>query len=45
MMAISYYVIGRIQKSHPNYFQDNIWSYIQRANNSGFSKWLKIIVE
>ena len=45
MMAISYYVIGKIQKSHPNYFQDNIWSYIQRANNSGFSKWLKIIVE
>lgn len=44
MMAIWYYVIGNIQKSYPNYFQEHIWSYIDRANDSGFSKWLSVIV-
>ncbi len=45
MMAVSYYVIGKIQKSHPNYFQENIADYIERANKSGFSKGLNIIIE
>ncbi len=45
MMAIWYYVIGKIQKSHPNYFQQNIWNYINRMNQSWFSKSLKVIVE
>jgi hypothetical protein len=45
MMAIWYYVIGNIQKSYPNYFQEHIWSYIDRANESGFSKWLSVIVD
>ena len=45
MMAIWYYVIWKIQKSHQNYFQDNISEYINRMNQSWFSKSLKVIVE
>lgn len=45
IMAIWYYVIGKIQQSYPNYFQKNIWNYIDRMNQSGFSKWLSVIVE
>jgi hypothetical protein len=45
MMAIGYYVIWKIQQSYPNYFQENIWNYIDRANKTGFSKWLKVIID
>lgn len=45
IMAIWYYVIWKIQQSYPNYFQKNIWSYIDRANESWFSKGLKVIVD
>ena len=45
IMAIWYYVIGKIQQSYPNYFQENIWNYIKRANESWFSKGLKVIVD
>ena len=44
-MAIWYYIIWKIQKSYPNYFQEHIKSYIKRANDSGFSKWLSVIVD
>lgn len=45
IMAIWYYVIGNIQQSHPNYFGQNIRNYIDRMNQTGFSKWLSVIVE
>jgi hypothetical protein len=45
IMAIWYYVIWKIQKSYPNYFGENIWNYISRANESWFSKGLKVIVD
>lgn len=45
IMAIWYYVIWKIQKSYPNYFQENIWNYIDRANESWFSKGLKVIID
>jgi len=32
MMAISYYVIGQIQKQHPPYFRDNIEAYCRRES-------------
>ena len=44
IMAIWYYVIWKIQKSYPDYFGDNIKNYINRANDTGFSKWLSVIV-
>lgn len=31
MMAIGYYVIAQIQKSHPPYFKDNITAYTEKA--------------
>jgi hypothetical protein len=45
IMAIWYYVIWKIQKSYPDYFGDNIANYIKRANDTGFSKWLSVIVD
>lgn len=45
IMAIWYYVIGKIQKSYPDYFWENISSYIERMNKSGFSQWLSVIVD
>lgn len=45
MMAIGYYVIWKIQKSYPSYFQEHIGSYIKRANESWFSKWLSVIID
>lgn len=45
MMAIGYYVIWKIQNSHPSYFKDNIENYILQMNKTGFWKWLKVIVE
>lgn len=33
MMAIGYYVIGRVQRLHPPYFKNNIRSYIRRASD------------
>jgi hypothetical protein len=45
IMAIWYYVIGKIQKSYPDYFWENISSYIERMNKSWFSQWLSVIVD
>ena len=44
MMAIWYYVIWKIQNSHPQYFKQNIWSYIEGMNKTEFWKSLKVIV-
>lgn len=33
IMAIGYYVIGRIQKDHPPYFKENIESYAKTASS------------
>jgi len=44
MMAIAYYVIGKIQKAHPPYFKENIGSYIEKAS-SVFNHQLHVIVE
>ncbi|MBI4426346.1 MAG: hypothetical protein HY567_02110 [Candidatus Kerfeldbacteria bacterium] len=32
MMAVGYYVIGQIQKSHPPYFKENIADYTEQAS-------------
>jgi hypothetical protein len=45
MMAIGYYVIGKIQEKHKQYFKENIGRYIKRLNKTSFGKGLKIIVE
>lgn len=45
IMAIWYYVIGKIQMSYPDYFGQNIWNYIQRTNDTWFSQGLKVIVD
>jgi hypothetical protein len=44
IMAIGYYVIWNIQKSHPDFFKQNIWAYIDNMNKTDFWKWAKIIV-
>lgn len=45
MMAIWYYIIWNIQNSYPQYFKENIWSYIKRVNESWFSKGISIIID
>lgn len=45
IMAIWYYIVWKIQNSHPQYFKENIWKYIEDINKSEFGKWLKVIVE
>jgi len=45
IMAIGYYVIGRIQENKPQWFKQNIASYIKKANSKPFGKGLKVIVE
>lgn len=45
MMAIGYYVIWKIQNSHPSYFKQSIKQYIEWMNKTEFWKWLKVIVE
>lgn len=45
MMAIGYYVIWKIQNSHPQYYKQSINQYISGINNTNFWKWLKVIVE
>ena len=45
MMAIWYYIIWKIQNSHPNYFQKNISNYISEINKTSFWKEVKVIVE
>ena len=45
MMAIGYYVIWKIQNSHPDYYKQSIKNYIEWMNKTEFWKWLKVIVE
>lgn len=44
MMAIWYYIIWKIQNSHPQYFKKNIWNYIKKINKTNFWKWINVIV-
>ncbi|MFK7780055.1 MAG: hypothetical protein QM490_02810 [Candidatus Gracilibacteria bacterium] len=44
IMAIGYYVIGKIQNSHPQYFKENIGNYIDDINKTNFGKNMKVIV-
>lgn len=45
LMAIGYFVIGHIQEQHPQYFKENIKSYIERLNQTDFGKGMKVVVE
>ena len=45
IMAIGYYVIGKLQEGKPQCFKQNIASYIKKANSKAFGKGLKVIVE
>ena len=45
IMAIGYYVIGRIQEAKPQWFKQNIKDYISTAKQKKFGKGLKVIVE
>ena len=44
MMAIGYYIVGKIQKSHPPYFKKNIQNYTKQASKI-FKHTIKPIVE
>lgn len=44
MMAVAYYVVGRIQSSHPPYFADNIISYTEEISKI-FGETIHPIVE
>jgi hypothetical protein len=44
MMAVSYYIIGKIQKSHKPYFKQNIEQYMKEASKI-FKSEMKPIVE
>ena len=45
MMAIGYYVIGRIQMQNTPFFKDNIIGYTRRAASKIFGKGISTIVE
>ncbi|MCA9496345.1 MAG: hypothetical protein KC589_05365 [Nanoarchaeota archaeon] len=45
MMAIGYYVIGKIAEGKEQWFKKNIASYIKRINDEGFGRGMKVIVE
>jgi hypothetical protein len=45
MMAITYYIIGQIQKQNQPYFKENIKKYIQRNAFGDFGKAISTIVE
>ena len=44
MMAIGYYIIGQIQKQHPDYFKKNIVNYTKQASKM-FKSTIKPVVE
>jgi hypothetical protein len=44
VLAVSYFVVGQIQKAHPPYFKNNIKQYVQTASNI-FGQELKAIVK
>jgi len=45
LMAIAYFVIGKIQEDMPQYFKKNISNYIERNSKGSFGKALNVIVE
>ncbi len=45
IMAIWYYVIWKIQNAYPQYFKENIKTYIENLNKYEFWKGLNVIVE
>jgi len=45
MMAIGYYVIGKIQEQHKQYFKDNITQYVRKVSSKPFGEGIKVIVE
>lgn len=45
MMAIAYYVIGKIQEQKEPLFFNNIGNYIKKINQKDFGKGLSVIVE
>lgn len=45
MMAIGYYVIGKIQEQHKQYFKDNISVYVRKVASKPFGAGIKIIVD
>lgn len=45
MMAIGYFIIGKVQEQHPQYFKESIADYIKQLNNTAFGKKLSVIVE
>ncbi len=45
MMAIAYYVIGRIQDQYPQYFKKHIGEYLERNSKGSFGKVMNVIVE
>lgn len=44
LMAVTYYLIGRIQAAHPPYFKNNIANYVQTASEI-FDEQISVIVE
>ena len=45
LLAITYYIVGKIQEQNPQWFKKNINEYIAQANKTKFGKGLKVIVE
>jgi len=45
IMAVGYFTIGKIQEAKPQWFKDNIASYIKRATATPFGRGLKVIVD
>lgn len=45
LMAIGYYVIGKIQENKPQYFKKNIGNFICDMNKTSFGKNLSVIVK
>lgn len=45
MMAISFYIIGCIQEQLPQYYNNNIKSYVNRHPSENFGKVVNVIVE
>jgi hypothetical protein len=44
MMAIGYYLVGRIQEAHPPYFKEHIGAYVETASEL-FGETISVIVE
>lgn len=45
MMAITFYIIGCIQEQVPQYYKENIKSYVIRNSGGSFGKAVSVIVE